>query len=128
MVGMVEGPPLRDIGCFALVARHLSFSRAAAELGMSQPAVSQAVARLERTLGFRLFVRSSREVRLSDAGRALLPQAEAVLEQAAAFTAEAARLAAPAPPGIRLAYAPLVGGFAARIARRLAARKPGVDV
>jgi DNA-binding transcriptional LysR family regulator len=125
---VVEGPPLRDIGCFALVARHLSFSRAAAELGMSQPAVSQAVARLERTLGLRLFVRTSREVRLSDAGRALLPQAEAVLEQAATFTAEAARLAVPAPPGIRLAYAPLVGGFAARVARRLAARKPGVDV
>ncbi|GAA2582750.1 hypothetical protein GCM10010399_10620 [Dactylosporangium fulvum] len=125
---MVDGPPLRDIGCFALVARHLSFSRAAAELGMSQPAVSQAVARLERTLGLRLFLRTSREVALTDAGRGLLPYAEAVLDQAAAFTAEAARLAVPAAPGIRLAYAPLVGGFAARVARRLAARKPPVDV
>ncbi|GAA0723588.1 LysR family transcriptional regulator [Dactylosporangium roseum] len=125
---MVDGPPLRDIGCFALVARRLSFSRAAAELGMSQPAVSQAVARLERTLGLRLFIRTSREVALTDAGRGLLPHAEAVLDQAAAFAAEAARLAVPAAPGIRLAYAPLVGGFAARMARRLAVRKPPVDV
>ncbi|WP_238015789.1 LysR family transcriptional regulator [Dactylosporangium sp. AC04546] len=125
---MVDAPPLRDIACFALVARHRSFSRAAAGLGMSQPAVSQAVARLERTLGLRLFDRTSRDVQLTDAGRALLHHAEAVLDQAAAFTAEAARLAVPSTPGIRLAYAPLVGGFAARVARRLATRKPAVDV
>ncbi|OPG04906.1 hypothetical protein B1L11_36530 [Microbispora sp. GKU 823] len=77
---MDSGPPLRDIGCFALVARHLSFSRAAAELGVSQPAASQAVGRLERALGVRLFERTSREVRLSPAGKALLPYAEALLE------------------------------------------------
>src|SRR5439155_16178451 len=88
-------PPLRDVGCFALVARHLSFSRAAAELGMSQPAVSQAVARLERVLGLRLFDRTSREVQLSDAGKVLLPHAEALLDQATGFAAEAARLAVP---------------------------------
>jgi DNA-binding transcriptional LysR family regulator len=39
------GPPLRDVRCFVLVARHLGFSSAAAELRMSQPAVSQAVGR-----------------------------------------------------------------------------------
>lgn len=112
------GPPLREIACFALVSRHLSFSRAAAELGMSQPAVSQAVARLERTLGLRLFERTSREVQLSDPGKVLLPYAEALLDQAGAFAAEAARLAAPAEHPIRLAYCPLVGAFAARVARR----------
>ncbi|WP_432987573.1 LysR family transcriptional regulator [Dactylosporangium sp. CA-233914] len=119
---------LRDIECFALVARHRSFSRAASALGVSQPAVSQAVARLERELGFRLFARTSREVSLTDSGLALLPHASALLEQAAAFTAEAARLAVPAPDAIRLAYAPLAGGFAARVARRLTLRKPGLDL
>lgn len=123
--------PLRDIECFALVARHRSFSRAAAALGATQPALSQAVARLERTLGLRLFERTSREVALTPAGARLLPHAEAVLEQAAAFTAEAARLAVAASAAggaIRLAYAPIVGGFAARVARRLAGRKPGVEL
>jgi DNA-binding transcriptional LysR family regulator len=119
---------LRDIECFALVARHRSFSRAAASLGLSQPAVSQAVARLERELGLRLFERTSREVAMTPAGAALLTHAEAVLEQAAAFAAEAARLAVPAPATIRLAYAPVTGGFAARVARRLAGRKPGLDL
>jgi DNA-binding transcriptional LysR family regulator len=122
------GPPLRDIGCFAAVAQRLSFSRAATELGMSQPAVSQAIARLERALGVRLFERTSREVQLTDAGKVLLPLAEALLEQVAAFSAEATRLAVPTGPAIRLAYCPLVGGLAARVARRLAGRSPGVDV
>ncbi len=121
---MDPGPPLRDIGCFTAVAQRLSFSRAAAGLGMSQPAVSQAVARLERALGLRLFERTSREVQLSDAGKVLLPLAEALLDQVAAFSAEAARLAVPSGPAIRLAYCPLVGGLAARVARRLARRSP----
>jgi DNA-binding transcriptional LysR family regulator len=111
-----------------VVARHLSFSRAAAELGMSQPAVSQAIARLERALGLRLFERTSREVQLSDAGKVLLPHAEALLDQATAFAAEAARLAAPGGPAIRLTYCPLVGTLAARVARLLARRSPGVDL
>jgi DNA-binding transcriptional LysR family regulator len=123
-VGVAGGPgnTLREIGCFASVARHLSFSRAAAELGMSQPAVSQAIARLERTLGLRLFERTSREVYLSDDGKVLLPYAEALLGQAAAFGAEAARLATESAQPIRLAYCPLVGTLAARVARRLAGR------
>ncbi|MER7277651.1 LysR family transcriptional regulator [Dactylosporangium sp. NPDC000244] len=119
---------LRDIECFALVARHRSFSRAAAALSLSQPAVSQAIARLERELGRRLFERTSRTVEPTAFGDALLPYAESVLAQAAAFTAEAARLAVPSPTGIRLVYAPVAGTFAARLARRLAGRKPGLDL
>lgn len=125
---MHAGPSQREIACFALVAEHLSFSRAAAELGMSQPAVSQAVARLERTLSFRLFERTSREVQLSDAGKVLLPYAQAMLDHAAAFSAEAARLAEPAGQPIRLAYCPLVGALAAQVVRRLAGRSPGIEV
>jgi DNA-binding transcriptional LysR family regulator len=122
------GPPLRDIGCFVMVAQRLSFSRAAVDLGMSQPAVSQAVARLERSLGLRLFERTSREVQLTDAGKVLLPYAEGLLDQVAAFSAEATRLAVPTGHAIRLAYCPLVGAFAARVARRLARRSPGIDI
>jgi DNA-binding transcriptional LysR family regulator len=95
---------------------------------MSQPAVSQAVARLERTLGLRLFDRTSREVQLTDQGKQLLPYAEALLDQANAFTTEAARLAMPAEQPIRLAYCPLVGALAARVARRLTRHAPGIEV
>ena len=122
------GPPLRDVRCFALVAERLSFSRAAVELGMSQPAVSQAVARLERTVGVRLFERTSREVQLTDGGKVLLPYAEALLDQAAAFSAEATRLAASTDPTIRLVYCPLVGTLAARVARRVARLSSDIDI
>ncbi|ETK34151.1 hypothetical protein MPTA5024_20910, partial [Microbispora sp. ATCC PTA-5024] len=119
---------MRDVGCFAAVARHLSFSRAAAELGLSQPAVSQAVGRLERSLGLRLFDRTSRDVRLSRAGTELLPHAEALLAGAAAFSAEAARLAAGPRAAVSLVYAPTAGPLVARVARRLARRSPAIDV
>ncbi|WP_084685732.1 LysR family transcriptional regulator [Nonomuraea coxensis] len=114
---------LREIHCFTRVAARLSFSAAAADLGMSQPAMSQAITRLERAAGVRLFERSAREVRLTAAGKALLPYAEQALESAAAFTAEAARLARPT---IHLAYPPLVGTLAARVVRRLAGRGPSM--
>ncbi|WP_327093246.1 LysR family transcriptional regulator [Nonomuraea sp. NBC_01738] len=115
----------REIQCFAGVAARLSFSRAATDLGMSQPAVSQAITRLEKALGLRLFERNAREVRLTTAGAGLLEQAERVLEASRAFTAEAARLARPT---IRLAYPPLAGPLAAKVARKLAARTPAMAV
>ncbi|MFI7424601.1 LysR family transcriptional regulator [Nonomuraea sp. NPDC049684] len=116
---------LKEIHCFLLVAERLGFSAAAADLGMSQPAVSQAITRLERAAGVRLFERNAREVRLTAEGKGLLPYARQVLESAQAFTAEAARLARPT---IHLAYPPLVGALAARIARRLAGRAPAIGV
>lgn len=125
---MDPDPPLRDIRCFTTVAEQLSFSRAATTLGMSQPAVSQALARLERSLGVRLFERTSRDVRLTEAGTALLPLAESLLTGATRLTAEAARLAASANGPMRLAYCPLVGGLVARLLRRLRTRAPGTDL
>jgi len=122
------GPSLREIGCFVAVAERLNFSRAAAALGMTQPAVSQAIARLERSLGLRLLERTSREVRLTDAGKILLPYAEALLADASAFSAQADRLAAPAGRTIRFAYCPVVGTLAARIARRMRHRSPAIEI
>jgi DNA-binding transcriptional LysR family regulator len=116
---------LRDVACFARVSDRRSFSRAAADLGLSQPAISQAIGRLERVLGVKLFERTSRSVDPTPAGRALVPYAEALLDAAAALTAEAARRA---KPSIRLAYPPLAGGLAARVARRLSHRSPAIDV
>ncbi|MGV9377951.1 LysR family transcriptional regulator [Nonomuraea sp. NPDC003707] len=116
---------LKEMHCFARVAERLSFSRAAADLGMSQPAMSQAITRLERAAGVRLFERTARDVRLTAEGKALLPYAERVIESVGAFEAESARLARTT---IHLAYPPLVGTLAARIVRRLAGRTPAIGV
>jgi len=62
---------LRQVQFFNVVARTLHFGRAADELFVSQPVVSQEIARLERVLGFELFDRSRRQISLTAAGEAL---------------------------------------------------------
>jgi DNA-binding transcriptional LysR family regulator len=64
---------------FAAVAGTHSFTRAAALVGRTQPAVTLQIARLEALLGVKLLTRSSREVALTAAGAALLPVAREVL-------------------------------------------------
>jgi DNA-binding transcriptional LysR family regulator len=61
---------------FVEVARRANVSRAAEALFLTQPAITARLKALERDLGTKLFVRSSRGMKLSDAGRAFLPYAE----------------------------------------------------
>jgi DNA-binding transcriptional LysR family regulator len=70
------------------VAEHGSFSAAAEALSYTQPAISQQIAALERTAGTTLVDRTSRGVRLTDAGRALVDHAHVVLARLAAAEAE----------------------------------------
>ena len=65
------------------VAELGSFSQAAERLFLTQPAVSKRVAALESELGIRLFDRLDRQVRLTEAGRALLPHAYRLLQELA---------------------------------------------
>ncbi len=66
-------PPLPSVRVFEAAARHENFTLAAAELGMTQAAVSYQIRLLEERLGLPLFVRSKRRVTLSEAGRRLAP-------------------------------------------------------
>lgn len=68
----------RDVGYFLGVARLGHVGRAAEALGLSQPAVSKGLARLERELGLPLFERTSRGMRLTAAGEAFVPRAERI--------------------------------------------------
>ncbi len=63
-------PPLNPLRAFEAAARHGSFTRAAAELHVSQGAVSQSVKALEEHLGDRLFVRNARGLQLTPGGSA----------------------------------------------------------
>lgn len=71
---------LRQLQVFRAVARHRSFSRAAEELVISQPAVSAQIKALEQILSVPLFQRTGRGVELTEAGRQLLPYAERMLD------------------------------------------------
>jgi LysR family glycine cleavage system transcriptional activator len=73
-------PPLAAIRVFEAAARHLSFTRAAAELGMTQAAVSFQIKLLEERLGAPLFLRRPRALELSEAGQWLAPRTTEAFE------------------------------------------------
>jgi DNA-binding transcriptional LysR family regulator len=65
-------PPLADLGAFLAVARERSFTRAAAQLGVSPSALSQSMRALEEKLGVRLLTRTTRSVAPTEAGDRLI--------------------------------------------------------
>jgi len=71
---------LYDLAAFAVVAEQRSFTRAAAELGMSQSALSHAMKALEERLGVRLLSRTTRSVSTTEAGETLLRSLRPALE------------------------------------------------
>lgn len=73
---------LRHLRFFTAVADAKHFGHAAADLQMTQPPLSQGIKRLEEHLGVRLFERDARGVRITDAGRHLLPGARDLLGSA----------------------------------------------
>jgi len=73
---------LRQLRAFVSVAEHLHFGLAAEQLRLAQPQVSRRIAQLEEDLDVILFERNSRTVRLTDVGKAFLPDALALLRSA----------------------------------------------
>ncbi|MCV2357989.1 LysR family transcriptional regulator [Paucibacter sp. TC2R-5] len=100
---------LRTLRQFVAVAEELHFGRAAERLHMTQPPLTQAIQKLEGSLGAPLFERSSRSVALSAAGLGLLPQARAILAQAEALPAFAQAAARGSRGRLRLGFISTVG-------------------
>jgi DNA-binding transcriptional LysR family regulator len=122
-------PELRHLRYFVAVADELNFSRAAERLHMAQPPLSAAIRQLERELGVELFTRTSREVRLTDAGRAFLDGARRTLAEAERAAHEARRAGAGELGRLRIGYS-----WSARfetlpaIGRALRRSHPGIDL
>ena len=101
---------LDDLAAFASVARHRSFTRAAAELGLSPSALSHAMNALEARLGVRLLARTTRSVAPTAAGTQLLRTLDPALDQVAAGLASLADWRGAPSGAVRLA----TFGYAAR--------------
>jgi LysR family transcriptional regulator for bpeEF and oprC len=114
---------LRTLAIFVKVAERKSFVRAAADLGITQSGVSNAIARLESQVGSRLLARTTRRVSLTEHGAAYfercrqaladLEEAEAVLKAAQLKPSGNLRIDMPVSFG-RLKMVPLFGAFQAR--------------
>ena len=120
---------LRQFEIFCAVAQSGTTVAAAETVALSQSATSAALQQLESGLGVQLFERVGKRLVLNDAGRALLPQALAVLEQARgieqAFSAKAANM----PVRLRVAASTTIGTYALpEVLARLAASHPLVRV
>ncbi|GAB2629039.1 LysR family transcriptional regulator [Paractinoplanes abujensis] len=111
------------------VAEELHFGRAAARLYISQPSLSHQIRKLEDSLGTPLFVRSSRRVQLTAAGRALAheaPAALAALERAVELTRRAGSGNATI---IRFGYTPVAGlGTLTTLLQAFGEEHPGVTI
>ncbi|MBX5144869.1 LysR family transcriptional regulator [Rhizobium lentis] len=112
--------PLDGIAAFLTVSTHLSFTKAAEELGMGRATVGAQVRQLEDRLGIRLFQRSTRKIALTEAGAAyrealsgILPQIREAERAAISFQKEAVgRLRVSAPPDLgQLVIVPAVSEF-----------------
>ena len=101
---------LQQLSLFVRVAETGSFSKAARALGLSQPSASRAIAALERRVGVKLVVRTTRQVSLTDAGESMLERARDAL--AAVDDAESAARGADRLSGVlRVALPPGYGAW-----------------
>ncbi|MGK5738591.1 LysR family transcriptional regulator [Micromonospora sp. URMC 103] len=120
---------LRHLRHFVVVARELHFGRAAEQLGMAQPPLSQSIQRLERELAVELFDRSRRQVRLTTAGELLLGEAEELLAAEGRLRNLMHQVRAGALGVLRAGVPPETPAVTLRaLLDRLADRAPGLDV
>lgn len=97
---------LRHLRYFVAAAEAENVSRAALRLHVSQPALSRQIRDLEEELGFSLFERSAKSVRLTEAGKSFLAEARAVLERADEAVATARAIASGGRTELHVGYAP----------------------
>jgi DNA-binding transcriptional LysR family regulator len=95
---------VRHLRYFVAVAEELNFSRAAERLHMAQPPLSVAIRQLEQELGTELFLRTTREVRLTAAGQAFLDGARRTLMELERAESRARRAAAGELGTLRIAF------------------------
>jgi DNA-binding transcriptional LysR family regulator len=122
-------PEARLLRYFLAVANELNFTRAAETLAIAQPALSAQIRQLEAQLGVQLLERTTRSVRLTEAGRSVHEQGPAALA-ALSDVWEAARRAGRGEAGrLRIAYSPSSGyETAPRLVEAVRERHPEIEI
>ncbi|MGW2836425.1 LysR family transcriptional regulator [Streptomyces sp. NPDC001493] len=119
---------LRHLRYFLAVAEELHFGRAAQRLNIAQPALSQQIKQLERIVGVELFRRTSRSVRLTDAGSTFQPRARDLLGRLAADLDEAGRVGRGEAGRLDVAFITSATAIVSERLREFSCRRPDVQV
>ena len=119
---------LRQFRVFEAVVRHLSFSRAAEELHLSQPAVSMQVRGIEVILGMRLTEQLGKKIFLTEAGREVLYASQSITARLDDLQANLAQLRSIDTGRLNIAATSTVNAVATDILARFRGRHPGVSI
>lgn len=120
---------IRQVEAFLMLAQTGSFSEASRRFGLSQPAFSLSIQRLEEVLGVRLFHRTSRRVKLTAEGEAFLPMASGLLRNWTGVFEEMADLTAVRRGRVALAALPsIAAGLLPPVVLEFTRKHPGVKL
>ncbi|QQK77183.1 LysR family transcriptional regulator [Salicibibacter cibarius] len=120
---------IRQLQYFMEVAKSQSFTRAASYLHVSQPSLSKAIKRLEDELDVPLFHRSSKQLQLTDAGKAVLNNTKHVLNSFHHLTAELSDMMNLKKGEIKIGIPPIIGAaFIAKLIGVYKEQYPAVDL
>src|SRR5687768_16051203 len=107
----MERPSIRQLECIVAVSDHGSFRKAAAALGISQPALSAQVQAVEEILGVQVFERDRRSVLVTPAGEDIVGRAREALTAVDAVAETARRRGEPLVGSLRLGVIPTVAPY-----------------
>jgi DNA-binding transcriptional LysR family regulator len=124
----VKNLTLRQLRVFDAVARHLSYTRAAQELFLSQPAVSMQIKQLEENVGLPLFEQLGRRVYLTEAGRELFAYSHSIAQQLDEAEAVMEELKGVRRGKLKVSVASTANYFATRLLAAFAKEHEGVTV
>jgi DNA-binding transcriptional LysR family regulator len=123
---MIDNTKLKT---FIFAAESLSFSEAAKQLNLTQPTVSYQIKALEKELGISLFLRASGHLKLTEAGRLLLPRARQIFHQSNEMEELLASLQDGVVGELRIACSTTAGKYLLpQLAARFCQRYPGIRV
>lgn len=115
---------LRQLSVFAAVARHRSYTRAAEELHLSQPAVSMQIRQLEDTVGLALFEKLGKKIHLTEAGAEVFHYSQAIGQQLRELDEVIEALKGVQGGRLRISVATTANYFATRLLAAFSQRYP----